>query len=84
MQKPDPFSGHEAMFRAGFQEFADCASLETLKPIPSWRGAERAMKVAMLKERENSKPICRSSQTVGSTSPYIGCSTVMGHHALLY
>lgn len=76
---PNPFSGHEAIFRAGFKEFARLRKAGNVEADFVMEGAERAMKVAMLKEQEKLEAHLPFLATVGSTSPYIGLfGTVWG------
>jgi biopolymer transport protein TolQ len=76
---PNPFSGHEAIFRSGFKEFARLRKAGNVEPDSIMEGAERAMKVAMLKEQEKLEAHLPFLATVGSTSPYIGLfGTVWG------
>lgn len=76
---PDPFSGHESIFRAGFKEFARLRKSGNLEADYIMEGAERAMRVAMLKEQEKLEAHLPFLATVGSTSPYIGLfGTVWG------
>lgn len=77
--EPDPFSGHESIFRAGFKEFARLRKSGNVEPDFVMEGAERAMRVALLKEQEKLEMHLPFLATVGSTSPYIGLfGTVWG------
>ncbi|CBL46863.1 TolQ-related transport transmembrane protein [gamma proteobacterium HdN1] len=77
--EPDHYSGHEAIFRAGFKEFARLRKVGNAEPDSIMAGAERAMKVALLKEQERLEANLSFLATVGSVSPYIGLfGTVWG------
>lgn len=76
---PDPYCGHESIFRAGFKEFARLRKSGNLEADSVMEGSERAMRVAMLKEQEKLEAHLPFLATVGSTSPYIGLfGTVWG------
>ena len=75
---PDVDSGSEAIFRAGFQEFARLSkSTRGAKAVMD--GAQRAMRVALQREQTRLTKHLPFLATVGSTSPYVGLfGTVWG------
>ncbi|WP_323774519.1 protein TolQ [Alcanivorax sp.] len=75
---PDVDSGSEAIFRAGFQEFARL-SKSTRGAEAVMDGAQRAMRVALQREQTRLTKHLPFLATVGSTSPYVGLfGTVWG------
>lgn len=77
-QNPDPDSGPETIFRAGFQEFARL-SKSSKDPDAVMEGAQRAMRVALQREQSRLNRSLPFLATVGSTSPYVGLfGTVWG------
>ena len=77
--EPNPHSGQENIFRAGFKEFARLRKNLASDPDSVMEGTERAMRVALLREQEKLETHLPFLATVGSTSPYIGLfGTVWG------
>ncbi|MEZ5505446.1 MAG: protein TolQ [Gammaproteobacteria bacterium] len=77
--EPNPHSGQENIFRAGFKEFARLRKNLNSDPDSVMEGTERAMRVAFLREQEKLEMHLPFLATVGSTSPYIGLfGTVWG------
>ena len=75
---PTPFSGMEAVFRAGFKEFSRLRQ-QSRDPDAVMDGAQRAMRVAFSREQERLEQHLPFLATVGSTSPYVGLfGTVWG------
>lgn len=75
---PNPESGQEAIFRAGFQEFVRL-SKSSRDADAMMVGAQRAMRVALQREQVRLTQTLPFLATVGSTSPYIGLfGTVWG------
>ncbi|WP_166255247.1 protein TolQ [Marinobacter salicampi] len=75
---PTPFSGMEAVFRAGFKEFSRLRQ-QSRDAEAVMDGAQRAMRVAFSREQERLETHLPFLATVGSTSPYIGLfGTVWG------
>ena len=76
---PDPDSGLEQIFRAGFKEFARLRQQPGVDPDAVMDGVSRAMRVAISREEEKLEAALPFLATVGSTSPYIGLfGTVWG------
>ena len=77
--EPNPYSGQENIFRAGFKEFARLRKGGGSDPEAVMAGTERSMRVALLREQEKLETHLPFLATVGSTSPYIGLfGTVWG------
>lgn len=77
-KEPDPDSGQEAIFRAGFQEFVRL-SKNSRDAEAVMVGAQRAMRVTLQREQARLTTSLPFLATVGSTSPYIGLfGTVWG------
>ncbi len=75
----NPDSGQENVFRAGFKEFARLSKNPNSDPDAVMEGAERAMRVVLLREQEKLDENLSFLATVGSTSPYVGLfGTVWG------
>ena len=75
----NPDSGQENVFRAGFKEFARLRKNPNSDPDAVMEGAERAMRVVLLREQEKLDENLPFLATVGSTSPYVGLfGTVWG------
>jgi biopolymer transport protein TolQ len=75
---PDPDSGLEQIFRAGFKEFSRLRQ-QGVDPDAVMDGVARAMRVAISREEEKLETALPFLATVGSTSPYIGLfGTVWG------
>jgi biopolymer transport protein TolQ len=76
---PNPDSGMETMFKAGFKEFTRLRQQAGVDPDAVMEGTQRAMRVAMTKEMEKLESNLSFLATVGSTSPYVGLfGTVWG------
>ena len=76
---PDPDSGMEQIFRAGFKEFSRLRQQPGVDPDAVMDGVSRAMRVAISREEEKLETALPFLATVGSTSPYIGLfGTVWG------
>lgn len=76
---PDPDSGLEQIFRAGFKEFSRLRQQQGVDPDAVMDGVARAMRVAISREEEKLEAALPFLATVGSTSPYIGLfGTVWG------
>ena len=76
---PDPDSGLEQIFRAGFKEFSRLRQQPGVNPDAVMDGVSRAMRVAISREEEKLETALPFLATVGSTSPYIGLfGTVWG------
>ena len=72
-------SGQENIFRAGFKEFGRLRKNKNAEADSVMAGAERAMRVVLLREQEKLDENLSFLATVGSTSPYIGLfGTVWG------
>lgn len=75
---PTPFSGMEAVFRAGFKEFSRLRQ-QSRDADAVMEGVQRAMRVAFAREQERLETHLPFLATVGSTSPYVGLfGTVWG------
>ena len=71
--------GLEAIFEAGFREFARLRKDKDISPKVIMEGAQRAMRVATSRELEALENHLPFLATVGSTSPYVGLfGTVWG------
>ena len=76
---PDPDSGLEQIFRAGFKEFSRLRQQSGFDPDAVMDGVNRAMRVAISREEEKLEQSLPFLATVGSTSPYVGLfGTVWG------
>ncbi len=76
---PDPDSGVEHVFRAGFKEFSRLSQQQGANPESVMDGVARSMRVAISHEEEKIEQGLPFLATVGSTSPYIGLfGTVWG------
>ncbi|WLD57295.1 protein TolQ [Salinispirillum sp. LH 10-3-1] len=76
---PDPDSGSEAIFRAGFKEFTRARQQSDMDPEATMTAIQRAMRVATNKEEDKLDNHLSFLATVGSISPYIGLfGTVWG------
>ena len=76
---PDPDSGVEQIFRAGFKEFSRLSQQQGANPESIMDGVARSMRVAISHEEEKLEQSLPFLATVGSTSPYIGLfGTVWG------
>lgn len=76
---PEPDSGMQNIFRAGFKEFSRLRQQPGVDPEAIMVGTQRAMRVACAKEAEKLEETLPFLATVGSTSPYIGLfGTVWG------
>ncbi len=77
--EPDPDSGAEQIFRAGFKEFSRLSQQQGANPESVMEGVARSMRVAISHEEEKLEQSLPFLATVGSTSPYIGLfGTVWG------
>ncbi len=77
--EPNIDCGQENIFRTGFKEFARLRKSETADADSVMQGAERAMRVALLREQEKLETGLSVLATIGSVSPYIGLfGTVWG------
>jgi len=77
--RKDKLSGMEAIFEAGFREFAHLRKQQDLDAMDIIEGAQRAMRVALNREYEMLENHLNFLATAGSTSPYIGLfGTVWG------
>ncbi|MEJ6655587.1 MAG: protein TolQ [Pseudomonas sp.] len=76
---PDPDSGLEQIFRAGFKEFSRMRQQPGVDPEAVMDAVQRSMRVAISREEEKLDQHLPFLATVGSTSPYIGLfGTVWG------
>jgi biopolymer transport protein TolQ len=94
-ERAGPSSGLEAIFEAGFREFARLRMQSDIEPRAVMEGAQRAMRVVSSREIDALETHLSFLATVGSTSPYVGLfGTVWGimnsfralgnvHHATL-
>ncbi len=74
-----PTSGMGNIFEAGFREFGRLRQQTGLAPAQLLEGAQRAMRVAQLREIDRLEHNLAMLATVGSTSPYVGLfGTVWG------
>jgi biopolymer transport protein TolQ len=72
-------SGMERIFEAGFREFARLRRKEGGTAQATVEGAQRAMRVALMREQDHLEHHLSFLATVGSTSPYVGLfGTVWG------
>ncbi|MDX1300348.1 MAG: MotA/TolQ/ExbB proton channel family protein, partial [Pseudomonas sp.] len=69
---PDPDSGLEQIFRAGFKDFSRLRQQPGVDPDAVMDAVARAMRVAISREEEKLEQSLPFLATVGSTSPYIG------------
>ena len=77
--EPDPDSGVEKIFSAGFKEFSRLSQQQGANPESVMDGVARSMRVAISHEEEKLEQSLPFLATVGSTSPYIGLfGTVWG------
>lgn len=77
-QGRDP-EGLETVFEAGFREFAKLRQKRGVDPRSLVESAQRAMRVAMIREIDRLEQSLTSLATVGSISPYVGLfGTVWG------
>ena len=77
--EPNVSCGQENIFRTGFKEFARLRKSDGADPDSVMQGAERAMRVALLREQEKLETGLPILATIGSVSPYIGLfGTVWG------
>jgi biopolymer transport protein TolQ len=75
----EQLAGMEAIFEAGFREFAKLRQRKGLDPRVMVEGAQRAMRVALSRNVDRLEQGLEFLATVGSTSPYIGLfGTVWG------
>ena len=77
-QGKDP-EGLETVFEAGFREFAKLRQKRGVDPRSLVESAQRAMRVAMIREIDRLEHGLTTLATVGSISPYVGLfGTVWG------
>ncbi len=77
-QGKDP-EGLETVFEAGFREFAKLRQKRNVDPRSLVESAQRAMRVAMIREIDRLEHSLTTLATVGSISPYVGLfGTVWG------
>lgn len=75
----DELRGSNAIFHAGFREFARLRENPAVEPMALVEGARRAMRVALSREMDSLETHLSFLATVGSTSPYVGLfGTVWG------
>lgn len=71
--------GMAKIFEAGFKEFARMRQQKMSDPIVVLEGAQRSMRVALMRETDRLETNLSFLATVGSTSPYVGLfGTVWG------
>nr|BFE94720.1 hypothetical protein GCM10020185_52560 [Pseudomonas brassicacearum subsp. brassicacearum] len=76
---PDPDSGVEQIFRAGFKEFSRLRQQPGVDPEAVMEGVARAMRVAISREEEkNSNKACRSSPPLVRSARTSVCSAPCG------
>lgn len=76
---PNPDSGMETIFAAGFKEYARLRNTPGSDPDAVMEATHRAMRIAMSREQERLDRHLSFLATVGSTSPYVGLfGTVWG------
>lgn len=76
---PNPHSGMETIFVAGFKEYARLRNSPGSDPDAVMEATHRAMRIAMSREQERLERHLSFLATVGSTSPYVGLfGTVWG------
>ncbi len=72
-------AGMEAIFHAGFREYARLHDAGNAQPMAVVEGAHRAMRVALSREMDILERHLSLLATIGSTSPYVGLfGTVWG------
>jgi biopolymer transport protein TolQ len=72
-------SGMESIFESGFREFGRLRQQSGVAPAQLLEGAQRAMRVAQLREVDRLEHNLAMLATIGSTSPYVGLfGTVWG------
>ncbi|WP_369601652.1 protein TolQ [Hahella sp. SMD15-11] len=77
--QPNPDSGEEQIFKAGFKEYTRLRQNAGVDPDAVMDGVQRAMRVAYSRETERLDRHLPFLATVGSASPYIGLfGTVWG------
>ncbi|MCE5231861.1 MAG: protein TolQ [Mizugakiibacter sp.] len=77
--KGDGARGLEGVFEAGFREFARQRQRKSLDPRSVLEGAQRAMRVAVMREVDRLERNLEFLANVGSISPYVGLfGTVWG------
>ncbi|MDH3353654.1 MAG: protein TolQ [Chromatiales bacterium] len=75
----ETLSGIAAMFESGFGEYARLKNQGGMEPMDIVEGAQRSMRVAMMREFDRLESHLAFLATVGSTSPYVGLfGTVWG------
>lgn len=79
MKRKSNMQGIEAIFQAGFKEFLRLHKQAGITAVAVMEGAQRAMRVAEMREQDKLETHLPMLATVGSTSPYIGLfGTVWG------
>jgi biopolymer transport protein TolQ len=72
-------SGMESIFESGFREFGRLRQQSGVAPAQLLEGAQRAMRVAQMREVDRLEHNLAMLATIGSTSPYVGLfGTVWG------
>ncbi len=75
----EQINGMEALFEAGFKEFARLRKQPSADPMAVVEGSHRAMRVALARVTDELETNLSFLATVGSTSPYVGLfGTVWG------
>jgi biopolymer transport protein TolQ len=77
--KREAATGMEWIFQYGYREFGRLRQQAGANPAQLLEGAQRAMRVAQLKEMDRLEHSLATLATIGSTSPYVGLfGTVWG------
>ena len=72
-------NGMESIFESGFREFGRLRQQSGVAPAQLLEGAQRAMRVAQMREVDRLEHNLAMLATIGSTSPYVGLfGTVWG------
>jgi biopolymer transport protein TolQ len=75
----EQLGGMEAIFEAGFREFARLRQRKMMDPESMVEGAQRGMRIALSRHLDRLEQGLEFLATVGSTSPYVGLfGTVWG------
>ncbi|MBV8801466.1 MAG: protein TolQ, partial [Gammaproteobacteria bacterium] len=79
LKQKSSIQGIEAIFQTGFKEFLRLHKQPGISAVSVMEGAQRAMRVAQMREQDKLETHLPMLATVGSTSPYIGLfGTVWG------